>query len=101
MTARHRRVAVAAQIAMVFNPAGTRVFGHWVEIGAAGRTRKRLIVRCQCGRTATVSLEALSSGESTSCGCAALSPEQQAMLPVELEQQRRRRERDWRPGDRS
>ncbi|MGO9684621.1 MAG: hypothetical protein ACLPTZ_18925 [Beijerinckiaceae bacterium] len=74
MSARHRqaahpRRAVKAQVEMLFVPPGMRVFGHWTEIGSADRLRKRIIVRCRCGRTATVALEALASGESTSCGC--------------------------------
>jgi hypothetical protein len=68
-----------------------RTFGHWIEIGTADKLCRRLVVKCRCGRVATVSLEALQSGASTSCGCAPLSEQQQQRLrDARAEQQRQR-----------
>jgi hypothetical protein len=41
-------------------------FGAWTVIGIEGRAAW---ARCQCGTVRRVSLEALQSGESQSCGC--------------------------------
>jgi hypothetical protein len=56
---RRRRKVDSRQLAMTFTPQGMRTFGFWTEIGAADKPRKRVIVRCRCGRTATVSIDEL------------------------------------------
>jgi hypothetical protein len=89
------------QTEMVFTPAGMRTFGHWTEIGCADKLRRRLVVRCKCGQTATVSLEVLMSGESTSCGCVPLTAKQGAAMREETAQRQRQRDLRWKPGDRS
>lgn len=79
---------------------GVRTFGHWTAIGSADLTGKRLICRCQCSKVATVSLEALTSGSSTSCSCAALTPFQRQAARVAAHRRRQRLDdfREWRPG---
>jgi hypothetical protein len=47
-----------------------QTFGHWRVVRVAGR---RALARCRCGGVFEVSTESLLSGESTSCGCSALS----------------------------
>jgi hypothetical protein len=83
---------------MTFTPAGMRVFAHWVEIGAADKLRRRVIIRCRCGKVATVSLEALESGASTSCGCAPLTVEQEKRLRDARETRERQGDlKNWKP----
>ena len=70
--------------------------GHWLVL-AVDATGRRAGCRCRCGTVREVSVAALTSGTSTSCGCAALSREQVESLRVSKVEQQRRRERDWRP----
>jgi hypothetical protein len=73
--------------------------GHWFVLAVNGR---RAACRCRCGVTRAVAVSALMSGESTSCGCAALTAEQEKSLRNAREARERQRElRNWRPGGRS
>ena len=49
--------------------------GHWLVL-AVDATGRRAGCRCRCGTVREVSVAALTSGTSTSCGCAPLSSEQ-------------------------
>jgi hypothetical protein len=75
-------------------------FGSWtvLSIDPGG---KRAGCRCACGRLQAVSVEALISGASTPCGCERLTAEPSDALRAEAAQRRRRRERNWPPGERS
>ena len=75
--------------------------GHWLVL-AIDATGRRVGCRCRCGTVREVSVEALVSGASTSCGRMALSREHIRALRDELAQQRRRRDlKNWRPGGQS
>jgi hypothetical protein len=94
---RHRKPSTE-QHELSLAPPPMRRFGYWIEVGAADAMRRRLVVRCTCGKTATVSLDVLESGESTSCGCAPLTAEQKDRRRAEHEQQDRQRDqRKWKP----
>ena len=71
-------------------------FGVWTVL-STDASGKRAVCRCMCGAVQVVSVEALSSGNSTSCGCAALSPEHVSALRAEAAHHRRQCDRDWRP----
>ncbi len=48
------------------------IFGRLTVIGEAARdekSRRRVVVQCECGRTKTVYWFSLTSGRTTSCGC--------------------------------
>jgi hypothetical protein len=75
-------------------------FGSWEVLGLDA-TGRRVGCRCSRGTVRQVAVAALTSGASTSCGCAPLSAEQGDTLRAEAA--RRRWERDagtWRPGAR-
>jgi len=74
--------------------------GHW-HVLAVDATGRRAGCRCRCGTVREVSVAALLSGESTSCGCGPLSLSQVEQLRVSKVERQRRRDRDWRPGERS
>jgi hypothetical protein len=74
---------------------GATLFGSWAVL-SIDSTRKRAACRCVCGTVRMVSIEALESGTSTSCGCQQLS----AALREEKALRRRQRNYDWRPGER-
>jgi hypothetical protein len=74
-----------------------RRFGSWTALGT-DPTGKRVACRCACGAVRQVAIEALRSGQSTSCGCAPISRDQTLALRAEAEARPRRIERDWRPG---
>ncbi len=72
-------------------------FGSWTVLGtdAGGR---RATCCCACGAVRVIAVEALADGSSApSCGCTALSRERVEALRSEAAQQRRQRDRDWRP----
>jgi hypothetical protein len=73
-------------------------FGSWAVL-SVDNTGRRAACRCVCGTVRIVSVEALNGGVSSSCGCQQLSPRQSAVLREEAA--RLRRQRDWRPGERS
>jgi hypothetical protein len=68
-------------------------FGSWALL-SIDSARKRAACRCVCGTVRVVSIEALESGTSTSCGCQQLS----AALREEAAQRRQQRNYDWRSG---
>jgi hypothetical protein len=77
-----------------------RLWGHWVEI-SADPTGKRIAVRCICSRVLTVALDALESGESSSCGCRPPTGQQHRSRAAEAEaRQRAALLGDWRPRSR-
>jgi hypothetical protein len=47
---RRRRKTDTKQLAMALVPPGMRTFGYWLEIGAADKLRRRVIVRCRQSR---------------------------------------------------
>ena len=75
-------------------------FGSWTVINADA-TGKRAACRCVCGRVQVIAVDALVSGDSTSCGCQRLAPDQSRALRDEAARLRLRRDQDWRSGDRS
>jgi hypothetical protein len=79
-------------------PIGSTV-GFWIvlSIDVSGR---RAACQCRCGAVREVSVDALVSGASTSCGCAPLSSLQLEKLRDSKSERQRRRGRDWRPGER-
>jgi hypothetical protein len=77
-----------------------KCFGSWTVV-SADATGKRAGCRCACGTVRVIAVEALASGAITSCGCQKLAPSQSRALRDEATRLRLRRDRDWRPGDRS
>jgi hypothetical protein len=72
----------------------TRI-NHWTVAALDGR---RAVCRCRCGNVRIISVAALKSGESTSCGCMPVSSERAASMRAEAEEQKRQRDlRRWRP----
>jgi hypothetical protein len=76
---------------------GTTI-GHWLVLGVNGR---RAGCRCRCGIVREISIDALIAGDSTSCGCMPPSAQQSAVMRRDGAERERRRDRDWRPGDRN
>ncbi len=77
---------------------GTKV-GALTIVGFTDQTNKRVVCRCVCKRVVQVSVEAIVSGSSTSCGCQPLTPFQNDRVRAETElRQRQRQQRRWRPG---
>ncbi len=74
----------------------SKKFGAWTMLGT-DVNGKRATCLCICGTVRFIAVEALADGSSISCGCVDLSPERVAAMRTEAAQQRRRRERDWRP----
>jgi hypothetical protein len=70
-------------------------FGAWTVVKADG---KRAVCRCRCGTVRAIAVDALTSGTSTSCGCAPLARDHAAARRAEAAQRQLRRDlRDWRP----
>jgi len=81
---------------------GAKTYGFWTVIGPTDATGKRLLCRCACSTTCIVSIEALTSGASTSCGCRRPTLSQHKARAIEAAEQRRRAIlQDWRPAGRS
>jgi hypothetical protein len=71
------------------------MIGHWLVLGVNGH---RAGCRCRCGVIREVSVDALASGQSTSCGCAPPSADQIAETrKAKADQERRQIMRNWRP----
>jgi len=75
-------------------------FAAWTVV-SIDPTGKRAACRCICGRVQVIAIEALRSGASSSCGCQPLALDQLRERRAEAMQRQRRRDRDWRPGERS
>lgn len=72
--------------------------GNWTVVELQDR---RVICQCVCGNFRSLFVAALVDGSAaTSCGCRALSRQQRDEQYAEVEQRQRRRDRDWRPGER-
>ena len=68
-------------------------FGHWRVVCV---TFRRALCRCRCGQVHEVSVDALTSGESTSCGCSTPTPAKVRAIREAKQEQKRQRDRDWR-----
>lgn len=85
----------AAPVTLAAVEAGVR-FGNWTVLSVDPSARRTSCL-CRCARTRQVTFNALLSGESTSCGCAALEKSEVDARRREATQRNRRIDRDWRP----
>jgi hypothetical protein len=73
-------------------------FGHWELLAVANR---RALCRCRCGSVHAVSLDALESGSTSSCGCMPITTQQKRNIS---DQQKLRRATEiftsWKPAAR-
>jgi hypothetical protein len=81
-------------------PAAGATFGHWRGVKVDGRAATCV---CRYGTARVIAVDAIANGTAApSCGCTPLTSPQIEARREEVEQRQRRREqRDWRPGDRS
>ncbi len=70
-----------------------QTFGHWRVVRLSHR---RALCRCRCGQVHEVSVDALTSGESTSCGCSTPSVQKLRVVREAKAEEKRRRDTNWR-----
>ena len=76
------------------NPQPGQRIHHWTIVSVAGR---RVTAQCRCKTIRIVTLDALLDGTCSSCGCSTPSLQKLRAVREAKEEQKRQRERDWRP----